>query len=643
MTQSRDNLTDDELNQVKDMVWNTYVQNKLIEKEAKALGLTVTDQELQNILNEGTNPMLLQTPFVNKQTGRFDANALKKFIADYKQAQNTNPQLAEQYQKVYNFWSFVEKSLRQQILAQKYQGLLSHCMLSNPIDAKMAYTDENEESNVQLASFPYSSINDNSIKITDADLKAKYDELKPRFKQFEESRDVKYVDFQVLASPADRAALQKTINKFATDLKTAEDPSDIIRKSNSSIGYLGVPVSKNAFPQDIAQRIDSMAVGSTYGPVENHKDNTINVIRLMAKSSLPDSVQFRAIQVGGTDLDAVHKTADSIYTALKGGANFELIAKKYNQTGEKTWLTTRQYENAPSMDKDTKSYIQTINTAAVNQYVNLSMTSGNIIIQVLDRKGMIDKYTAAVIKKSIDFSKDTYSHAYNKFSQFVSENQSLEAMQKNASKFGFKVKNAKDVRTSQHYVGGIHSTREALKWIFQAKEGDVSPLYECGNNDHLLVMAMTKIHPIGYRGLDDAQVNQMVKHEVLRDKKADMIIAKLNGVKSLAAAQAKGGKISAVNQITFAAPVFIPSTGSSEPALSGAVSAVKAGNFSSHAVKGNSGVYLFQVVKKSLRPIKFDERAYEQKNQQRGLQYASNFMQELYIKAKIIDNRYLFF
>jgi peptidyl-prolyl cis-trans isomerase D len=209
MTQSRDNLTDDELNQVKDMVWNTYVQNKLIEKEAKALGLTVTDQELQNILNEGTNPMLLQTPFVNKQTGRFDANALKKFIADYKQAQNTNPQLAEQYQKVYNFWSFVEKSLRQQILAQKYQGLLSHCMLSNPIDAKMAYTDENEESNVQLASFPYSSINDNSIKITDADLKAKYDELKPRFKQFEESRDVKYVDFQVLASPADRAALQK--------------------------------------------------------------------------------------------------------------------------------------------------------------------------------------------------------------------------------------------------------------------------------------------------------------------------------------------------------------------------------------------------------------------------------------------------
>ena len=80
ITQGRDNLTDDELNQVKDQVWQTYVQNRIIEEEAKKLGLTVTDKELQNVLAAGTNPMLLQTPFVNQQTGRFDANMLKKFL-----------------------------------------------------------------------------------------------------------------------------------------------------------------------------------------------------------------------------------------------------------------------------------------------------------------------------------------------------------------------------------------------------------------------------------------------------------------------------------------------------------------------------------------------------------------------------------
>lgn len=103
MTQGRDNLTDEEMNQVKDVVWNTFVQNEIINHEAEELGLKVTDQELQNVLNAGTNPMLLQTPFVNRQTGRFDANMLKQFLAEYKQAQGTSAQLADQYRNLYDF------------------------------------------------------------------------------------------------------------------------------------------------------------------------------------------------------------------------------------------------------------------------------------------------------------------------------------------------------------------------------------------------------------------------------------------------------------------------------------------------------------------------------------------------------------
>lgn len=467
MTQGRDNLTDDDLNQVKDVVWNTFVQTELISNEASKLGLQVTDQELQNVLNAGTNPMLLQTPFVNQQTGRFDANMLKKFLAEYKQAQTTNPQMAEQYQGIYNFWTFIEKSLRQQLLAQKYQTLLAGCLLSNPVSAKMAYTDENQESNIQLASFAYSSINDNKVKISDSDLKAKYEELKPRFKQYEETRSIKYVDYQVVPSKADRAELNKTVAGYVKSLSEVADPTDVVRKSGSLVTYLGIPQTKAAFPSDIAARLDSVAVGSTTAPVENKQDNTINIIKLMSKTQLPDSVQFRAIQVGGATPADAAKTADSIYTALKGGADFEAIAKKYGQTGEKNWITSNQYQNAPSMDVDTKSYIEALNTLPVNELKNLKFTQGNLILQITDRKGMTEKYVAAVIKKPIEFSKNTYSAAYNKFSQFVSENQTLEAMQKNASKYGYKVQERMDIRNSEHYVAGIHGTREAMKWILK--------------------------------------------------------------------------------------------------------------------------------------------------------------------------------
>lgn len=644
MQQRTENLNEEQLNQVKDMVWNTYIQTKLVEKEAEALGLRVTDDEMQNILRQGTNPMLLQTPFVNQQTGRFDANSLQHFLAEYKKNAG-NPQVMQQYEPVYKYWTFTEKTLRQQVLAQKYQSLLAHCLISNPVEAKMAFNEENQESQIQLAAFPYSAIEDSKVKVTDADLKAKYDELKGRFQQYVESRDVKYVDIEVTPSAVDRTGLQKEFQTYAKDIAAAADPSDVVRKSTSSVTYLGIPAPKDFYPSDIAQRLDSMAVGQTYGPVENKQDNTLNVVKLIAKVSLPDSVQIRQIQVPAATPEAVRKSADSIYTALKGGADFEVIAKKYGQTGEKSWITDQQLVSSvyQANTEDNRKMVSAIRNTPASEVNNVALEQGNIILQVMDRKAFKDNYTAAVIKKTIEFSKDTYSAAYNKFSSFVSANQTADGIVQNAAKSGYRVQEAKDVTTAQHYLAGIRSTREALKWLFEAKEGDVSPMYECGDNNHLLVVVLDKIHAKGYRQLDDPNVREMVKAEVLKDMKADMIMAKLKGVNSIAAAKSKGGNVSGVNQVTFAAPVFIAATGASEPALSGAVAATDMGKFCAKPVKGNAGVYLFQVVKRSNRPVKFNETSEEQKLKQKMMQNAGNFVNELYIKAHVVDNRYLFF
>lgn len=644
MQQGTESLNDDQMNQVKDMVWNSYVQTKIVEKEAHELGLTVTDQEMQNILNQGTNPMLMQTPFVNQQTGRFDANALKRFLAEYKTQKSANPQMAKQYEVIYKYWVFIEKTLRQQTLAQKYQSLLAHCILSNPVEAKQSFQDENVESQVQLAAFPYSSVEDNKVNITKQDIKDKYDELKARFKQYVETRDIKYVDVVVTASAADRAALQKDFATYADGLAAAADPTDVVRKSTSLISYLGIPVAKDAFPADIATRLDSMAVGAVYGPVETKQDNTLNLIKLVAKDQLPDSVQYREIRVTAVDADAAHKSADSIYTALQGGADFEALAKKYGQTGEKQWLTTRQYENAPSLDNDTKGYIRSLNTMSPDELKNITLPQGNIIVQVLDRRAMITKYTAAVIKKTIDYSRDTRTAVFNKFNSFAAANMTADDIVKNAKKNGYTVQERKDVSTSDHYLAGIHSTRDAMKWLFEAKEGAVSPLYECGNNgDNLLIVILDKIHHVGYRSIEDPQIAEMLRAEVLKDKKADVLMDKAKGVKTIAAAQQKGAKVSTINQITFASPVFITETGASEPALSGAVSATPKGKFSAQPVKGEAGVYLFQVTARNQRPGKFDDPVVEARDRQRFMQNAGNFMNELYVNAKVVDNRYLFF
>lgn len=649
LTMRTDNLNEEQLNQLKDQVWQQLVSERVMKADCEKLGLKVTEDELQNVLNEGTNQLLSQTPFINQQTGRFDVSILKQFIDAYHKAEaSNNSQQLDQMRPAYNYWLFVEKNLRTQLLAQKYQSLLANCVLSNTVEAKLAFKEENEEAQVEVASIAYSTIKDADVKVTDEDLKAKYEELKPAFRQQQETRDVKVVDVQVKASTVDRNALKKEMDGYQKQLAAATDPAQIISKSGSVIQYIGLPISGKAFQQypDIASKIDSMAVGTT-GVVENTKDNTFNIVRILSRAELPDSVEFRQIQVGGTSLEAARASADSIQKALEAGGDFQTIAKRYGQDSTTTWFTGAMYEQANTMSQDNRAYIEALLNGAVGSTQNIELTQGNVVVQILDRKAMKNKAVAAVIKKEIRFSDNTYSTAYNRFSQFVTQSQtSLADLQKNATKYGYTVQDMNDFATSNHTIGNVGGAgiRDAIKWIFDAKEGQVSQLFEAGKeNDHLLVLCMTKIHPQGYRPWDDAQVKEILKREVIRDKKAEMIMAKLKGVNSIAAAQQKGAKVSTVNQVTFTAPAFVQATGAAEPALSGAVAATAQGKFCSAPVKGVAGVYVFKVVKKQMRPGKYNEQQQLMMCRQRAMQYMGNFMQDLVYNAGVVDNRYLFF
>ena len=632
--------------EIRNSAWQELLNNKMIENEAKQLGITVTDEEIQNIINQGTNQLLLSIPiqeFRNPQTGRFDANALKQFLAAYKQAQQNNPQLAEQLTPMYKYWLFKENQLKQNLLAQKYMTLLQESVLGNQVEAKFAFNAENQESNVTLAYIDYNSINDNDVKITDGDLKEKYNQFKERFYIPQELREIKYIQVVKTASAADKANLEKKMQQFEEDLRTAENVEQVVNKSQSLVKYAGVPVAKTLLPVDIAMKLDSIGVGTTSKTFENKMDNTFNIVKLISKSNVADSIQYRLISVMAATPAETKTKADSILNALQGGADFEAIAKKYQQTGEKSWITGVQQFQAMQQARDNKPIFDAMNSMAVNEIKNIPLTQGYIILQVLDKKAMQEKYDVAIIKKTIDFSDETSQEIYNKFNQFVASNRSLQDLEKNAAKAGYQVRELPALTTSAGNIAGIQGTREALKWTFEAKEGDLSDVFKCGNNDQLLVVALTKINPKGYMDLSNQQVNSFIKAEVIKDKKAESIAQKLKGVNTIAAAKQKGCKTVDIEQITLAAPVMVTTLMASEPALSGAVAATAKGKFSSHPVKGNAAVYLFQVTDKKTLPGKFEEKQYVRQAAMTQMQQLFQAIQyELQRKANVTDNRYLF-
>lgn len=644
LTNGLNSLTEDQLNNVKDQVWQSYVNNKLIAEQAKKLGLKVTDAEIQAIIDQGTHPLLMQTPFRNPQTGMFDKDMLKKFLVDYANmdASKMPAQYVEYYQKMGAFWKFVEKTLAESTLAEKYQNLVTKSLISNPVSAEDAFKSRTEQSDLLLAGVPYSSISDSTIQVSDSEIKDRYNEKKEQFKQLVETRDIRYIDVKVVPSDADRKAVEKEVTEYSSQLaNTTTDFGTFVRSTGSSVNYSDVPVKKTVLPADVAARLDSTGVNEIYGPYYNQTDDSYNAFKVLAKVSSPDSIQFRQIQVYADTEEKTKTLADSIYNALKGGADFAAVAKIYGQTGEAAWVNSQSWEGA-ELDADNSKFINTLLNQPVNELTNVNMGQANLILQVMDKKGMQTKYKVAVVKRPVEFSKETYNAAYNKFSQFVAQNTTIESMVKNAEESGYTLTPRTDLSSAEHYVGGVRSTREALKWIFAAKPGDVSPLYECGENDHLMVVALDKIHEAGYRDINS--VAEMLKNEIRRDKKADQIMAEMKKYNSIA--QVKGMKDAvsdSVKHVTFSAPAYISVTRASEPVV-GAVAAKTAVNKVSAPVKGNAGVYMIQVYAKDKGNEKFDAKQEEATLSNMAARIAgSQLINDLYQKAKVEDKRYLFF
>lgn len=639
-------LSDDQLNQLRDEVWRTYVNNQLIEAEAEKLGLTVSKEEIKSIINEGTHPLLAQTPFRNPQTGAFDKDMLMKFLADYaKMNQGQMPaQYADYYNSLYKVWSFIEKTLVQTRLQEKYSNLIAKSLLSNPVEAQMTFDGRIDQKDMLLAAVPYSSIVDSTITVTDAELKAAYDEKKEQYRQYVETRNIKYIDVQVTASDEDKAELRKEMDEYTAQLAGAtSDYSAVVRSTGSEQPYVDLYYTTRALPSDVVARLDSVAMGDVYGPYYNALDNTMNSFKKLAKASMPDSIQYRQIQVVAETPEKTKTLADSIYNAIKGGADFAEVAKKYGQTGESIWITSANYEGA-QVDGDNLKYITAVTTGETNDLQNLSLAQGNVILQVTGKKAYKDKYKVAVVKRAVEFSKDTYSKAYNDFSQFIAANNTLDKLVANAEDAGYRLLDRTDLYSAEHSIGGVRGTKEALRWVFSAKPGEVSGLYECGESDHMMVVGLVSVAPEGYRSL--AAVQNDLRMQLIRDKKAEKIMADMKAANASTFDQYKGlanAVSDSVKHVTFDASAFVSVLRSSEPLVS-AYASVGAMNQLSAPIKGNAGVFVLQPYAEEKLNETYDEKAELDKLQ--GMYtnlVVRQFVNDLYLKANVKDDRYLFF
>ncbi|MBQ5664173.1 MAG: SurA N-terminal domain-containing protein [Bacteroidaceae bacterium] len=632
-------LTEEELNQVKDQVWQDYVRNKVLKAEAEKIGLTVSAAELNAIVSAGQDPILQQTPFVNAQ-GKFDKSILDNFLAQYAQGDEN---FKQENLFLYNYWKFVEKTITDNALAYKYQMLIYNTYLSNSVAAQSNFDANSATYDIELAAYPYSAIPSSDVTVSDAEIKALYNKNKEQYKQYSESRNIKYVSYRVTPSDADRAELQKEMAEYAEALKAEDaDYSTIVRQANSMVPYSVIAWKKESYPEEVAVRLDEMTANSVVDPIYNQADDSYTTFKFIGKTTAADSIKYRQLAVAAATPEATAALADSIVTALKGGSDFTEAAKKYNQNGQEIWLTSEQYEGM-NINSANAKFLQNIFAAKKGEYnvMDIEGSPAKVIYQVIDTKNNVEKYQVAVVKRAVEFSSETYNNAYNKFSQFVASCKNVDDLEKSAEEYGYHVQTQNNIYTSTHKIANQNNTRETLKWIFAtAKAGEVSPLYECGNNDNLLVVSLTGVNEKGYMAIEEAGVT--LRNKLINDKKAEKIMAELAGKNFEAVASTANVKSDTVKHISFNVPAYISLTSSSEPAICAAVTSMEQGAVSA-PIKGNGGVYVIRLIAKNAKDGEYNMNNEQDALKAYGQRATSRFLNDLYEKSEIVDNRYLYF
>lgn len=650
-------LNDEQTEQIREQVWQQFVQQQVIQHECDKLGLYVTDAEVQEALRQGSAQSLqmMAALFGNPQTGRFDLAQLQAFLKDYKktiaQAQQAGQaEQVEQIQSIKKIWDFTEKQLRDELLAQKYNVLFAMGYISNPIAAKMSFDERNVQYTADVVALPYTAIADKDIQVTDADLKAAYDQYKENFYISQPTRDLKLLDINVVASAEDRAELTKKVADFEQKLREGGDVANIVRTANSNVLYSDVALSKKAFSTipDVAANLDSMAVGSVKATYYNAQDNTINTLKLVSKTTAPDSILYRQIAAIADTPEARKAQADSILNALNGGAAFADLAKRYGQRSDSVWITSSQFEGFGMPDESAK-YINTLYTTAPNTATVLATDQGAVVIQVLDRKNMVEKYNVAIVKCTLNFSSKTYENELSKINRFLAQNKDAASIEKNAAKAGYMLADIPGYTPLQNLIpvriGGAQA-RDCARWIFdEAKAGDVSRLYECGRaNDHLLLVIVKATNDDKYLAWDNPQVKEYLTNVVMQQKKAEKAMALAKNVKSIADMQKlKGAVTGTLSNISFSSYPTLAGVNVLEPALAATICKTPVGKVSK-VKQGAGAVYLVKVNTKANTAEKFDAATEQQSAAQmvgqRSFQSTFNYL--MLHDSKMVDRRYEF-
>ena len=588
----RSDFDEDTYTQIRNQVWNMFVMDYSMRAQAKEIGMDITPDELSELcIGENVHQIIRGRRAFMDENGQFSREAVKSLIAAINEggedaAQNANLQQAKTY------WLYWEKVVRISYMQEKYTSLLQHLIKANSLDAEYAFNSRQNGVSAEYVMQPFYAVADSLVKVSNGDIKKLYAQHKEQYKQTP-NRAIKYVTFDIVPSEDDFKAAQELMNNLQEEFKTTEDVSLVVN-TNSDIMYDGRDYSAETVP---AQFKDfAFAKGAKAGDCTDilFENNTYAMARIMqAGYSLPDSVELKAIVEGGEDqelgwfkaTDLPKNIAEPAFAGKRGG----------------------RFTVAQGMGEQT--------------------------YEIMELGKPTPKVKLAILAREVTPSSKTYSIIYNNAKQFIVNNKNAEALEEAAQEAGMAVIPQYNLTANTDKIGQLKASRPIVRWAFEAKEGAVSDVFECGQQ--FVVAALTEVNDGEYRPIE--AVRAELTYEATNNAKAEYIKKQLKGVESLeAAAEILGQRVQNVERVSLADNRF--GNAGMEPAVIG--KAVAQGeNELSEPIQGNMGVFMVKTGAANNLTGEFNAENEKAQLASRFAYLPYQAMQLIEDKAEVEDNR----
>ncbi|OJV86085.1 MAG: hypothetical protein BGO34_19505 [Bacteroidia bacterium 44-10] len=639
MVSGQSSLDENVSSQIREVVYQQMVRDRLLGNQAEKLGLTITKEELNDLVHgQSISPVLQQLPFfVDPQTGMFDRNALIQFINTVN-IPSPNPQeqaLVNQYKSL---WLFIEEMVRTQRLEEKYISLLSNAIIANDVEAKAAFDYSQQNADIEYAMKSFFTVPDSTVDVTDDEIKAFYNKHKGSFRMEAPLVKLSYFTKGITPSDEDYADVEAESHKAFDELSIAANPAAIVA-DYSQTPYRDIFVSEHMLTPTQVEFVRDAAINEMYGPTR--EGDSFHIYKLIDKTVAPDSVHLSMMAIPDASIvgqdSVITHFVDSIYGVIAGGTPFAVVANSLNPNSNGGDMGWARETDLAGFSTD---LVKTAFNAPVGRPVKLSIPGQQLILQVEERTRPVNKYKLAIVDMPVLPSEKTSNNIDNELNQFVSSPDVSQKFNELASEKGYMVMPGITVSANEFSLAQIPGSRQVITWAANEKKAGTVKKFDLTNLR--IIARVERVIPSGTTPL--SEVSSGIRSQLVNEKKAEKIISDLKSqnLSSLDAyAAAMNTHADTVRFVNFNTQNI---TGLGfEPALN-AISAFAPLNKVVGPVKGNMGVYVAAVPNRTEGSDEYD--ADEQKNQilnNNAYRLQMQSIEVLKTKLGVEDNRFRFF